>query len=150
MFVFVHSFPDGYRPSPQISLAATTENGVETPVVVSLETQTVKGANGGEDTEKIVKVIVESGQIDVTNVPIPIEAGKPAFVDGTATIGKTAVELPGTVFDEKKQTIIAEARLRKIRNLESSRACAERGLGRFGKDDEDSARKGCRSCCSRA
>jgi hypothetical protein len=109
MFVFVHTFPGGYRPSPQITLEKTTENGIETPVVVRLEKEIIKGEKGAKDSEKVVRVIVESGQIEVTNVPLPLESGKAPFVDGKTVVGHTAVELPPTVFDEKKQTIIAEA-----------------------------------------
>jgi SSS family solute:Na+ symporter len=101
MFVFVHVFPNGYRPSPQINLGKST--------VVRLQMETVKDKNGGKDSERIVKVIVESGQIDATNVPIPLAAGKAPFVTGETVIGNMPVELPPTVDDERKQTIIAEA-----------------------------------------
>jgi solute:Na+ symporter, SSS family len=140
MFVFVHSFPGGYRPAPQIQLdEQTAENGAKTPVVVSLKKDTVKGEKGSQDSERIVKIIVESGQIDVTNIPIPIEAGKPAFVDGTITIGKTAVALPGMVRDEKEQTIIAEPDaqdpLLKVRVLAPSVVLAHSGeTTRFGEE----------------
>ncbi|MCC6124946.1 MAG: sodium/solute symporter [Pirellulales bacterium] len=101
MFVFVHSFPDGYRPAPQVN--------IEQGTVVRLEKETVKGVNGSKDSEKIVKVIVESGEISATNVPIPLETGKNPLVEGKIVIGKTAVELPNAVYDEKRQTIVAEA-----------------------------------------
>jgi len=54
MWVFVHSFPDGYRPQPKISL--------EPQSVVAVERE---NGNSG----KIKRVIVESGSIDVVNVP---------------------------------------------------------------------------------
>ena len=116
MFFFVHSFPGGYRPRPQVTLDKTSVNGVEVPVVVRLEKKTDRGEKKGEDAEKrtagkveqIVKVIVESGQVTVTNVPISVEAGKPPFVDGEMTIGKNPVELPQSVLDRQGQTIIAE------------------------------------------
>jgi SSS family solute:Na+ symporter len=55
MWVFVHSYPDGYRPQPKVVL--------EKGAVVSLEKITEKGL------EKIVRVVVESGNVQTTNVP---------------------------------------------------------------------------------
>lgn len=55
MWVFVHSFPDGYRPNPKVQF--------EKGAVVSVERQ--NGNNG-----KITRVVVESGKVDIVNVPI--------------------------------------------------------------------------------
>ncbi len=54
MWIFVHSFPDGYRPQPKIS--------IEPQAVVTVER--VNGNNG-----KIKRVVVESGSVDIVNVP---------------------------------------------------------------------------------
>ncbi len=56
MWGYVHTFPDGYRPQPQVVLAAGT--------VVSIE----KGT--GADAEKFAKVVVQSGTVETTNVPV--------------------------------------------------------------------------------
>jgi SSS family solute:Na+ symporter len=65
MWVFVHSFPEGYRPQPKVQF--------DKGAVVSVERQ--NGNNG-----KITRVIVESGKVDIVNVPITnavqVAAGK--------------------------------------------------------------------------
>jgi SSS family solute:Na+ symporter len=70
MWVFVHYFPDGYRPQPKIMIGDNA--------VVSLEKELVPNADkkDGKPAEKVVRVIVEKGSIDVTNVPVPDGAGK--------------------------------------------------------------------------
>jgi SSS family solute:Na+ symporter len=103
MFILVHSFPDGYRPSPQIVLNTAVIKGVEVPLVVNLEKETVKSDKAGNDTVKIVKVIVESGKVEITNVPLNLEAGQPPFVNGETTIKDTAAELPKSVVDQAKK-----------------------------------------------
>lgn len=121
MFVIVHSFPGGYRPIPQIKLDTVSESGKEIPVVVQLEKvavskEPVNPAKGsGEavvpnaDAEKIVKVTIESGRIDLTNVPIPPSATRSPLENGKTVTIDTEVQLPPTVFDEKGLTLIGEA-----------------------------------------
>jgi solute:Na+ symporter, SSS family len=70
MWVFVHYFPDTYQPQPKIVLG--------TGAVVSVEKEAVPDAKNGKDI--ITKVIVESGSIQTTNVPIPSGAGKAEVV----------------------------------------------------------------------
>jgi hypothetical protein len=93
MWVFVHSFPDGYRPQPKIALqrgAIVTQGKVET----------------------INRITVESGTVDLVNVPVPIEgdgmgsvsaamhlvvaadAGKRSVVTGDFTVKDMPVVLP--------------------------------------------------------
>ncbi len=103
MFIVVHTFPDGYRPVPQIVLNTAVVDGQETTPVVRLERAIVKSESDGKEIAKIVKVIVESGKVEVTNVPIALEAGKPLFKKGEATIRNTAVELPITIVDAAKK-----------------------------------------------
>jgi len=55
MWIFVHSFPEGYRPQPRVE--------INPGAVVSVERQ--NGNNG-----KISKVIVESGEVKIVNVPL--------------------------------------------------------------------------------
>ncbi len=81
MWGFVHTFPDGYRPAPQIVLG----NGA----VVRVE----------RESGKIVKVIVERGTVKTTNVPIPWvpenEGNKEEVVySGQLTVGDKDVSLP--------------------------------------------------------
>jgi Na+/proline symporter len=82
MWVYVHSFPDGYRPQPR----AVIENGA----VVTIEKKTVSGV------DKIVKVIVQEGVVKTTNVPVPRGAGN------------IEVTLPATA--EALLTAVGEAR----------------------------------------
>jgi SSS family solute:Na+ symporter len=58
MWVFVHSFPQGYMPQPKIVL--------EKGAVVSLEKIAEKGM------EKIGRIVVESGNVDTTNIPLTV------------------------------------------------------------------------------
>jgi hypothetical protein len=58
MWAFVHTFPGGYRPQPKVVL--------EKGDVVSVE----RAPRSGE----IVRVIVESGKVQTTNVPVPAGA----------------------------------------------------------------------------
>ncbi len=99
MWVFVHTFPDGYRPLPQLTL--------DKGAVVSLETETVPAAKDEKGVEtpesrKIVKVTVESGMVEITNVPIELSSGRKPFLDGTMTIENAAVELPKTIAGKDK------------------------------------------------
>lgn len=55
MWAYVHTFPDGYRPQPKVTLAPGT--------LVLLE----KGSDG-----KVSRVIVESGAVDLVNVPVTV------------------------------------------------------------------------------
>ncbi len=136
MFVIVHSFPGGYRPAPQITLNTVSDKGVDLPVVVRLDKEVLpqEGAKGipieknktkkivpEKTAEKIVKIIIESGRIDLTNVPIPPAASSQPFQNGKITTIDSPVELPAAVFDEKGLTIIGEAdaqnRMLKVRVL---------------------------------
>ncbi len=68
MWSYVHTFPDGYRPQPQIVLGPKT--------VVSIEKQTGGGA------EKFARVVVQSGSIEATNVPLALgEENDPMSID---------------------------------------------------------------------
>jgi len=75
-WVYVHTFPDDYRPQPKIVLNAGA-NG-ELPAV----TWKKAAAPGEKDI-----VVVESGTVEVTNVPVTLEAGKPASLSGKYVIG---------------------------------------------------------------
>ena len=63
MWAYVHSFPDGYRPQPKVVLG----DGA----VVTLE----RGAD-----HKVNRIIVESGQVEMVNVPVARQAGEPTPV----------------------------------------------------------------------
>ncbi len=66
MWVFVHTFPDGYRPQPKVAL--------QKGAVVTLD-KTTQGK-----TETINRITVESGTVDLVNVPVPAESGPNAPV----------------------------------------------------------------------
>ena len=83
MWVYVHTFPDGDRPNPKVILGAGA--------VVSLE-DGLK-SNGG----KITKVVVESGTVETTNVPISLHAGKEPLSTGKLVIAGSDVSLPATI-----------------------------------------------------
>lgn len=81
MWFYVHSFPQGFRPNPQVELSSGA--------VVSLE----KDLSGS-----VRRVVVESGEVKATNVPQP------------EVIGQADVYLPGAVFErtgQKKVRILA-------------------------------------------
>jgi len=82
MWVFVHTFPEGSRPHPSVVISNNA--------VVSVIKQ-------GDD--KISQVIVESGQIQTTNVAIPLEAGKEPVTSGQYVVPQTGIELSGVVKD---------------------------------------------------
>jgi solute:Na+ symporter, SSS family len=77
MWAYVHTFPDGWRPQPKITLSQGA--------LVSLE----KGADG-----KYARVVVESGSVDLVNVPGPAES----------TVGPSPVVLPAVVKEKSGDT----------------------------------------------
>jgi solute:Na+ symporter, SSS family len=102
MYVYVHSFPDGHRPVPQVAL----QNGA----VVTLEQVAVRGGKdrGGQETpemRKIVKVVVEKGKVKLTNVPFTYEKRKQPFLSGNMTIEGAPVELPASFLDRERKRL---------------------------------------------
>jgi SSS family solute:Na+ symporter len=76
MWVYVHSFPEGYRPQPKVTLAEGS--------VVTLQKNPASAS--------LQRVVVESGRVDAVNLPVP--------ADSATAGGRTlAVEivLPATV-----------------------------------------------------
>ena len=93
MWAFVHTFPDGYRPQPTITLQRQVEKGepAKEVVVGAIERATVDGR------EQIVRVVVESGTVKTLNVPIPPQSLKKSpSGDGTLVV-QDVVALPATV-----------------------------------------------------
>ncbi|HWQ92691.1 MAG TPA: sodium/solute symporter, partial [Clostridia bacterium] len=83
MWAYVHTFPDGYRPEPKATLAAGS--------VVSLQ----------KSGETITGVTVESGTIDLVNVP---------EVDGASTASmelQRAIVVPAAIEGGRKVKILA-------------------------------------------
>jgi SSS family solute:Na+ symporter len=78
MWVYVHTFPEGYRPQPKITLAPAT--------VVTLE----KATDG--KTDRITKVLVESGRVDLVNTPLPLagDAPRPSGLPTNLVTGTSA------------------------------------------------------------
>jgi SSS family solute:Na+ symporter len=120
MFVLVHTFPEGYRPSPNAILESTWVGGVEQPPRVIVKTESVKALENSEDAKKpnsenkyveqIVQVVIESGKIVLTNVPLTVKSGEEPFVKGEFTVGDAGVEIPGVAKnsgEEKKIQIFS-------------------------------------------
>jgi hypothetical protein len=93
MWAYVHSFPDGYRPQPKVTLSAGA--------VVSKE----RGPDG-----KLARLVIQSGKVELVNVPLtasgPIVKARltlPARVKETG--GETPVQVlaPEVVLSETKQ-----------------------------------------------
>ena len=80
MWVHVHTFPDGYRPQPKITLQPAT--------VVTLE-RNAPGAAG-----KISRIVVESGAVDLVNVPGVTEGTLKQPIDLPAILKERAGEVP--------------------------------------------------------
>jgi solute:Na+ symporter, SSS family len=103
MYVYVHSFPEGHRPAPQVALAKDA--------VVSLQQVAVKGEKdrAGKQSEgrEIRRVVVEKGKVSLLNVPFAYEGGKEPFVSGTMTVRGSAVELPVSFLDREQKQLEA-------------------------------------------
>jgi len=87
MWGYVHTFPDGYRPQPQVVLAEGT--------VVSIE----KGT--GANAEKFAKVVVQSGTVETTNVPVVETTNAPVALGNiartTTNTGEIVVKSGGMI-----------------------------------------------------
>lgn len=78
MWAYVHTFPDGYKPQPKATLAPGA--------VVTMETM----EQGGSEAPSLI--VVESGRVDLVNVPVP------GFESGRAvTVQDAPVALPVTL-----------------------------------------------------
>jgi SSS family transporter len=75
MWVFVHTFPEGYRPQPKVSL--------QKGAIVTLD-KTVQGK-----TETVNQVTVESGTVDLVNVPVPADPGEKSPVGASISLVMT-------------------------------------------------------------
>ena len=82
MWGYVHTFPEGYRPSPRVVLGKGA--------VVRVE-------KAADSADKIVKVIVESGSVETTNVPIVLESGIVTTTTGDLVSYSGEVSLPATI-----------------------------------------------------
>jgi len=98
MWVFVHWFPEGFRPQPSVVLQTVElKDHTEVPVVVSkIDKTKVDGR------EKVDTVVVASGSVKATNVPIP----SGSVAEDAADPGKLGVQkevsLPATVASKGK------------------------------------------------
>jgi SSS family solute:Na+ symporter len=82
MWVYVHTFPAGYRPQPKATLSAGA--------VVRLA-----HATSGK-TEKITQVLVENGTVSLVNVPVSLAPGQSAVAAGELAVKDAEVILPAT------------------------------------------------------
>jgi SSS family solute:Na+ symporter len=73
MWAFVHTFPDGHRPNPKAELAADA--------VVRIE------KSGEGKAEKVVRIVVESGSVNLLNVPVAAAGGIAAMTADFAVQG---------------------------------------------------------------
>lgn len=94
MWGFVHYFPETYQPQPKIMIGEGA--------VVSLEKASVPDPTqkDGKTVEKIVRVVVEKGSLEVTNVPVSADAGKTEV-----TLPATAAALHTAVGEEKGKDV---------------------------------------------
>jgi hypothetical protein len=83
MWVSLHTFPGGFRPHPQAVL--------EPGAVVRLEQQA-----GESGRDEITRVIVESGTVKTTNIPVPTADGTP-LTSGSTSISGGDAQLPVTL-----------------------------------------------------
>ncbi|OHB53629.1 MAG: hypothetical protein A2Y12_13030 [Planctomycetes bacterium GWF2_42_9] len=72
MWAYVHTFPDGYYPQPNMSISKNA-------VVMVERTPDPKG-------DKITRIVVESGSVNLINVPISMESGQKLETAGNFTI----------------------------------------------------------------
>jgi len=78
MWAYVHTFPEGWRPQPKVTLSEGA--------VVSLE----KGADG-----KFARIVVESGKVDLVNVPVAAQKAVPgAPLDIPAVLKQGSGDVP--------------------------------------------------------
>ncbi len=95
MWAYVHTFPEGYRPQPKITLGKGA--------VVTLD----KNTDG-----KFTQITVEKGTVSLVNVPAPLELGKPAVTSGDYTIQESPsdaskiVVLPPTIHNKESNTVV--------------------------------------------
>jgi hypothetical protein len=78
MWAYVHTFPDGYRPQPKVTLGEGA--------VVRVE----------RDAGRIRSIAVESGVVDTVNVA----AGAKGAAGGEVTVAGTALALPATMHEK--------------------------------------------------
>ncbi|MCS7337096.1 MAG: sodium/solute symporter [Verrucomicrobiae bacterium] len=128
MWVYVHTFPDGWRPQPKITLSAeeivTVENGRKVKTQV-LPLVTVKQARDENGFTKIIEVTVEKGKVELVNVPVVLESGAAPLRAGSNVVGSTAVTIPGTVLERNED--------RKVQVLAPSVLMADSGMtNKFG------------------
>ena len=81
MWVYVHTFPEGYRPAPKVVL------GKEAVV-------TLDSSGDSKSGRTITRVVVESGALETTNVPIATSGAKEPVWSGDITIRDEEVTLP--------------------------------------------------------
>jgi SSS family transporter len=88
MWGYVHTFPEGYRPQPKVTVGAGA--------VVSLERRIAGNA------ERVAQIVVESGDVGLVNVPFANE--------GESVVGREGIVLPATTREksgEAKVQILA-------------------------------------------
>lgn len=93
-WVFVHTFPDGHRPQPQIIIRqyqAEDGNARAEEPIVRLQSQTDPAGR-----ERITRIVVERGRVLATNVPIPGQSQNVVFLSGKWTI-QQPTDLPPQV-----------------------------------------------------
>ncbi len=89
MWGFVHTFPDGHRAQPRVML--------EKDAVVTVEkaANSTTGKNpSGQAAESIVRVVVESGTVKTTNVPITLAGATGPAASGNLVVRDSEVLLP--------------------------------------------------------
>jgi SSS family solute:Na+ symporter len=113
---FVHYFPAGYKPQPKIVIGEDA--------VVRVERNTVPTAEGPNANE-ITKVVVEKGDLTVTDIPVPKDIGKVAV-----TLPATAPALLTAIGEEKGEHVKVAVLAKKVRlaGTQESTGFGQRGV----------------------
>jgi solute:Na+ symporter, SSS family len=145
MYAYVHTFPEGHRPAPQIVLEQGDVVTLQTVAGTAFqnsplplgEGQGVRAENStnrphpsplpkGEGTRigvrEIQKIVVERGKVSILNVPFAAPGRKGAtFRSGDITIQDRSVELPASFFDREQRQLEAAHPDAKEKRLETAR-----------------------------
>lgn len=128
MWVYVHAFPNGWRPQPKITIGpekvVVVENGKKLRREI-LPVVSVKQAQDASGFTTITEVTVEKGLVELVNVPVALEPGKEPLRSGSNVVGGATVTIPAAVPEKEGP--------RKLQVLAPSVLMADSGLtNKFG------------------
>jgi solute:Na+ symporter, SSS family len=127
MWTYVHTFPNGYSPQPQVNICKVTDpsTGKEKDTVVRRE----KATEAQPDT-----VIVENGAVETLNVPIPQDALRKPDKPGEPFIVVREISLPAAVATKNDEATTKE-KMEKVRVIAKEVVLADtEKIDKFGED----------------